>query len=826
MASRNSLLAICCASYLLLPQGSSQAQQAKIHIDAAQGIHRLSPLLAGACIEDVNHEIYGGLYSQMIFGESFQEPALASPIEGMAAYGGDWKVAGEILQSPAGEGNKIVAEDAAFADGEASVDVWFDDNAAGNAGLIIRTSQPGIGADRFWGYEIALDPERQVVRLGRHRRDFKLLQDVACDVPTQQWVTLRVVAKGSQLEIFVNGQSVLTFDDADSHAIENGAVGLRQFHRAARYRNLQAGVTGQTRAIPFTPAKANGQAVSRMWQPIRTGDAQAAFELSRANPFVGVQSQQIKFSGGTGEAGVANRGLNGWGMHFEAGKPYDGELYVRADEPCDLHVALENSDGSQVLAEQELHVAADDWTKLDFQLIPSATVRDGRFALKLRRPSAVAVGYAFLQSGGWGRFKDLPVRRDVAELLQRQGIRLLRYGGTMVNNDEYRWQKMIGPRATRPPYDGHWYDYSTNSWGIIDFMNFCEAAGFEYVPTFSMGETPESMAQFVMYAKAPADNEWGAKRARDGHPKPYRLKYLQLGNEERVDLDYAARFKERAEAIWKFDPDIQLIVGDFVYENPIADPQRITGSASGITTLDGQQSILKFAKAAGHEVWFDVHVWTDGPDRHQTLQGMFSFIDSLENLETGADFKVVVFEFNANNHDQRRAIGNALALHSVERDGRIPIALSANALQPDGQNDNGWDQGLLFLNPSQVWLQPPGYVTQMYSQAAQPRLVACEVAGVASLDANAKLSDDGKSLTCSIVNSGAEAVAASLVIEGYQPTSGQVVATSLAGPLAETNTAEQPERITPQRREWKFGDLSKGAEFRLEPRSVTTIEFN
>ena len=49
------------------------------------------------------------------------------------------------------------------------------------------------------------------------------------------------------------------------------------------------------------------------------------------------------------------------------------------------------------------------------------------------------------------------------------------------------------------------------------------------------------------------------------------------------------------------------------------------------------------------------------------------------------------------------------------RDGRVPICTSANGLQPDGQNDNGWDQGLLFLNTSQVWLQPPGYAAQMFS---------------------------------------------------------------------------------------------------------------
>ena len=133
------------------------------------------------------------------------------------------------------------------------------------------------------------------------------------------------------------------------------------------------------------------------------------------------------------------------------------------------------------------------------------------------------LGHAFLQPGEWGRFKGLPVRRDVAEGLINQGITVLRYGGSMVNTGEYRWKKMIGPRDRRPPYAGHWYRYSSNGWGIVDFMDFCEAAGFEYIPTFDINETPEDLADFIEYAKGPADSAWGRKRVADGHPKPYRL---------------------------------------------------------------------------------------------------------------------------------------------------------------------------------------------------------------------------------------------------------------------------------------------------------------
>ena len=147
-------------------------------------------------------------------------------------------------------------------------------------------------------------------------------------------------------------------------------------------------------------------------------------------------------------------------------------------------------DGSRIYAQQRLHVAADAWQRLTFTLTPNATDAAGRFAITLQKPGSVALGYAFLQPGPWGRFKGLPVRRDVVEGLVDQGITVLRYGGSMVNHPEYRWKKMIGPRDRRPPYPGCWYPYSSNGWGILDFLDFCEAAGFLAIPAFNMDETP------------------------------------------------------------------------------------------------------------------------------------------------------------------------------------------------------------------------------------------------------------------------------------------------------------------------------------------------
>src|SRR5437667_10402368 len=88
----------------LLPTMSSWAQNTTIQIDASREIHPVSRFLTGSCIEDVNHEIYGGLYSQMIFGESFQEPAVTAPLDGFTSYGGKWDATKGVLQSSTGEG--------------------------------------------------------------------------------------------------------------------------------------------------------------------------------------------------------------------------------------------------------------------------------------------------------------------------------------------------------------------------------------------------------------------------------------------------------------------------------------------------------------------------------------------------------------------------------------------------------------------------------------------------------------------------------------------------------------------------------------------------
>jgi alpha-L-arabinofuranosidase len=810
--------AISCSNAVL-------AEEVRISVAADQVAGQVTRHLTGACIEDVNHEIYGGIYSQMIFGESFQEPPVSAPVKDFKAFGGQWTVRDGSVESAAAEGSKLMSDHRSMADGSISVEMKFANRKEGNAGLIARVNRPGVGADRFIGYEISLDPSRQIVRLGKHRFNFELIEDAPCEIPVDKWNPVEVKFNGSKIEILVSGKSAIQRDLGDD-SLPAGAVGLRNWNLDSAYRNLSVKTGEKSESLAFAQGD-ESQQISGMWRAVCTGTAKGKFSIVAEKPFIGKQSQQIAFASGEGTFGIENQGLNRWGMGYVADKPYEGYVWVRTEKPVKVIAALESRDGAKRYAETTIDIAAGDWKRIDFKLTPSVTDKAGRFSLLLNQPGTVEIGHAFLQPGDWGRFKGLPVRRDVAEALIDQGITVLRYGGSMINHPEYRWKKMYGPRDRRPPSPGTWYPYSTNGWAIPDFMDFCEAAGFEYIPDLNVNEKPEDIADFMDYAKGSAETEGGRRRIADGRKEPYKLHYLELGNEEAVNEEYAAKFEKLAKVIWTKDPNAIVVVGDFGYSDKITDPAHITGNWAGITNLAGQQRILKFAKENNREVWFDLHVNTEFPEKQNaSLIGMLSFIDALTKMADGAKFKVVIFEYNAGNHAQKRALSNALTTNHLERDGRLPIITSANCLQPDGQNDNDWDQGLLFLDPSQVWLQPPGYVTQMFSRNYQPKVVKCEVAGGSGdLDVTVKRSEDGKTLVLQAVNIGDKPIEAKLQIAGFSPGKETAQVTELSGPMEAVNTAENPKTITPKQIEWKHKFKDGATSYSFPPRSFSVMRF-
>jgi hypothetical protein len=208
---------------------------ATIRVDASNSTGKVSRYLTGACIEDVNHEIYGGLYSQMLFGESFQEPSFHQPVKDFTSYEGTRSLKEQEVHAEGGRGPKVVSNRAAFSTGTVSVEVFLADRKQGNAGLIVKTTKPGSGADNFDGYEVSLNPAAGTLVLGRHRHNWEPIKDTPCEIPLNEWIRLSVEMTETTLRVQVNGKDVITYEDRD-HPLKN--------------RRLRAAAVAAIRTLP------------------------------------------------------------------------------------------------------------------------------------------------------------------------------------------------------------------------------------------------------------------------------------------------------------------------------------------------------------------------------------------------------------------------------------------------------------------------------------------------------------------------------------------------------------------------------------------------
>jgi hypothetical protein len=98
--------------------------------------------------------------------------------------------------------------------------------------------------------------------------------------------------------------------------------------------------------------------------------------------------------------------------------------------------------------------------------------------------TAVLIDYMYVSPAAWGRYRGLPVRKDIADAMLGGGpsglaMNVLRLGGSMCNAPGYLWKHFRGPRWLRPPYAGTWYRYASGGWRIFEFLDLCEVPAFD-----------------------------------------------------------------------------------------------------------------------------------------------------------------------------------------------------------------------------------------------------------------------------------------------------------------------------------------------------------
>jgi alpha-L-arabinofuranosidase len=779
-----------------------------ITIHAGKVMNKITPWITGSCIEDVNHEIYGGLYAQMIFGESFEEPPTTTPIIGWKVYGGQWSAQNGVVKVEANDGAKLVQDAPLFRDGAAECDVMFRDDKGDNAGLIIRVQDPRVGPDAWIGYEVSISAKNQSILLGRHNNDWHLLKSVPAGIQVGKWHHLKVEMAGATFRLFLDGSRTPSLEFTDPQPLPAGKVGLRTWVSNAAFRRLSiaAGTSSITDSLNRSAGKEGLNQISGMWDPIRTGTTDARFGWDADNPYNSGHSQKLEIKSGKGTVGVANRGLNRWGLSVVKDSTYQGRIYLRQrGYSGKVTVALQSADGSRTYAIHLLDAGSKNWQRREFTLRSTGTDANARFAVWIDRPGAVWVDQAVLTGTGSALYKGLPIRADIANGLVKQGVTFLRYAGLMVNAPEYRWKKMIGDPDKRPQYKGWWYPQTTNGFGIEEFLRFCEAAKIEPAFAINIEESPLDARDLVEYLNGPATSPWGKKRAANGHPKPYGVKYIEIGNEETTNAHYIERFQLLYEAMRPKDPTLQFVIAAWWEpDNPVT--KRIVQELNGMASL------------------WDVHVDADGLHDGVNVDNLFTRMERLVNeWVPGSQLKACIFEENGGRHDIQRALGHARILNATARHGDfVLIDCPANCLQAWLQNDNGWDQGQLFYTNRQVWGMPPYYAQQMAAANYAPNRVDSSVKDSNNtLDVTATKSEDGRTLILRVVNVSSKPHHASVRVDGLTGINKAANVWTLGGALTDRNLPTQPEKV----RSMKSQFLGAGNEFEYEfaPYSYTIL---
>jgi alpha-L-arabinofuranosidase len=311
------------------------------------------------------------------------------------------------------------------------------------------------------------------------------------------------------------------------------------------------------------------------WTLVKDDAVKGAMALDASRPMNARNVHALRLElGGPGRVGAANEGFNG--VSVEAGKPYRFTLYARGSHGFTgaIAVALESAEG-KVIAKADTGGVGTDWTKHDGVLKSMATDPKARLVVSIDAPGTVWVDQVSLMPGDASDAR--PFRADLLEKLRAMRPAFVRFpGGCYVEGNRlqnaFRWKDSIGDPAQRPGHWNLWGYRSSDGLGYLEYLELCEELDAEPMHVINCGmahedhATPERLAEFIQdaldsieYANGdPKTTTWGKLRASHGRERPFKLRLLEIGNENGGPV-YEAAYAAFHDAIRAKYPDIQLI---------------------------------------------------------------------------------------------------------------------------------------------------------------------------------------------------------------------------------------------------------------------------
>jgi alpha-L-arabinofuranosidase len=478
--------------------------------------------------------------------------------------------------------------------------------------------------------------------------------------------------------------------------------------------SLPAGVPEEKWDMPWPWNGACGWDTNRAllgWSLVMEGGARGEMQLTEANPMNAASSRSLAMTVAVpekAEARVALINSGYWGINVQAGLSYDMKFHLRPESyRGQLTATLESGDGT-VLARHDFGAVEPGATWKPFAAVLKATGADpkARFVFSFRGQGALQVDWVSLFPPTW-RNKPNGLRPDLAKMLEELKPSFVRYpGGCYVEGLSWEqapdWRKMVCPPEERPGMWGYWKYRSTDGFGYHEFLQFCEDIGADalYVSFAGMTCHPENnwpidkldpviqqTLDAIEYAIGPAKSKWGAVRTKMGHPKPFPLKYVEVGNEHPPALygDYYKKFRDAIKAKY---PQITVIMSMFW-----------SGLNPGAIAKAGDDNI-------------------DIVDEHSYrgsgwIRGNFDYFDRYPRKP----WKIYVGEYahHHNSGDWSAAMDDSVYLMMAERNGDL-VKMASYAPLFANVNLRDWGVNLIEFDSSRSFAHASYYVQKTFAE--------------------------------------------------------------------------------------------------------------
>jgi alpha-L-arabinofuranosidase len=291
------------------------------------------------------------------------------------------------------------------------------------------------------------------------------------------------------------------------------------------------------------------------WTPLAKNPA--TLKVIQTLPLSAAHPRSLLISASHAGAGVTNSGY--WGMNVQRGHNYRLSFYARltVNGPEKLAAMLIARKAVDLSSPATVNIIGTHWKKYTLNLHAVANDARGRLAITLRHPGAVVLTLALMFPENPATGKPELFRPDLLKLLRNLHPGFLRFpGGNYVegvsNGDSYNWRQTVGPMRDRPGHYNCWGYRNTDGFGFLQYLELCQAItavplygtsagmplGYFYPTNPVPSATGAALTPFIHrmlsavgFANSPTDTYWGALRAKYGHPKPFDLKYVEIGNE-------------------------------------------------------------------------------------------------------------------------------------------------------------------------------------------------------------------------------------------------------------------------------------------------------